>query len=237
MTSAGDLINGALRLIGELAEDESPSAGASADALMAFDQLVDSWNTERLSVYATTDTQYTWPAGSSSRTIGPTGNIVTTTRPVAIDQSTYFVGSNSLSYSPEFINQDQYNAIALKTVTSTYPQVIWVNNTFPDITLTVYPVPDASSAWHIIHRTILTDPAALTTEISLPPGYLRAFRFNLACEISAEFGVEAPPTVKRIADVSKRNLKRINNPGDLMAMPYALAGNVGRFNIFSGGFS
>ena len=54
-TSAGDQINGALRLIGMLAEGETPSAATSADSLTALNQMIDSWNTERLSVFSTQD--------------------------------------------------------------------------------------------------------------------------------------------------------------------------------------
>ena len=46
-TSAGDIINGALRLLGMLAEGETPSANTSTDALAAMNQMLDSWNTER----------------------------------------------------------------------------------------------------------------------------------------------------------------------------------------------
>jgi hypothetical protein len=35
---------------------------------------------------------------------------------------------------------------------------------------------------------------------------------------------------------SKRDLKRINNPDDVMAMPAALLVNRPRFNIYSGNF-
>ena len=48
-----------------------------------------------------------------------------------------------------------------------------------------------------------------------------------------EFGVEPMPRTLRIADVSKRNLKRINNPDDVMSMPYALIARRGRYNIFN----
>ena len=51
MTSAGEQINGALRLIGALAEGEVPSSETSADALMALNQMLDSWNTERAVLY------------------------------------------------------------------------------------------------------------------------------------------------------------------------------------------
>jgi hypothetical protein len=55
-------------------------------------------------------------------------------------------------------------------------------------------------------------------------------------EIAPEFGVEPSPQVQRIAMTSKRNLKRINNPDDIMSLPYALVSNRQRFNIFSGNF-
>jgi hypothetical protein len=70
----------------------------------------------------------------------------------------------------------------------------------------------------------------------MPPGYLRAFKYNLALEIAAEFGIQPNPQVSRIAMTSKRNLKRINNPDDIMALPYAIVATRQRFNIFSGNF-
>ncbi len=239
MATAGDIINGALRLIGVLAEGESPSAETSADALTAFQQQVESWNTERLAVYCTQDQQFTWPVNQATRTIGPTGDFVGL-RPIMIDPATYFVfssgGGTSVSYGITIINQQQYNGIAVKSVTSTYPQVLYVNNTFPNMTLTVYPVPTSETLWHIVSVLPLTDPATLATTLSFPPGYLRAFRYNLACELAPEFGVEPPTAVSRIAMVSKRDLKRINNPHDVMAMPYPLVNNRQRYNIYSNNF-
>ncbi len=46
-----------------------------------------------------------------------------------------------MSYSFLLINEEQYNGIALKTATSTFPTVMWVNYNMPDITMTVYPKP------------------------------------------------------------------------------------------------
>ena len=47
--TAGQQIERSLRLLGVLAEGETPSAATSQDALMALNQMIDSWNTERLS--------------------------------------------------------------------------------------------------------------------------------------------------------------------------------------------
>jgi len=198
--------------------------------------MVESWNTERLAVFSTQDQVFLWPAGvgNQTRTLGPTGNFVGL-RPILIDDATYFrdPGTN-VSFGVKLINQQQYNGIAVKTVTSTYPQVMFVNNTFPDMTMTIYPVPTRQLEWHFVSVEELSNPATLATELYFPPGYLRAFAYNLAMEIAPEFGVEPSPQVQRIAMTAKRNLKRINNPDDVMSMPYAIVSNRQRFNIYAG---
>lgn len=236
MATAGDLINGALRLLGVLAEGETPSSETSADALNAMNQMIDSWNTERLAVYNTQDQTFNWPTDEITRTLGPTGDFVGN-RPVLLEDSTYFRDpSTNVSFGVKFINQQQYNGIAVKTVTSTYPQVIWVNMTMPNITMTIYPKPTRTLEWHFISVQELTQPATLATNIVLPPGYQRAFRYNLACEIAPEFGVEPSRQVQRIAMVSKRNIKRINNPDDIMSLPYSLVATRQRFNVYAGNY-
>jgi hypothetical protein len=236
MTTAGDIINGSLRLIGVLAEGETPSSETAQDALVAMNQMIDSWNTERLSVFSTIDQVETWPPGSRSRTFGPTGDIVGL-RPVMIDDSTYFRDpSSGISFGLKLINQQQYNGIAVKTVTSTYPQVLWVNMTYPNIEMYVYPVPTKVLEFHIVSVQELSQPANLATDLAFPPGYLRCFRYNLACEMAPEFGVEPSRQLARIAMTSKRNLKRINNPDDIMALPYSIVGTRQRFNIFAGNY-
>ena len=236
METAGDIINGSLRLLGVLAEGEVPSAETSQDALRAMDQMIDSWNTERLSVYSTQDQVFTWPAGSISRTLGPSGDFVGN-RPVLLDDSTYFVepGTN-LSYGIKFINQQQYDGIAVKDITSPNPQVIFVNMTYPDIEMFIYPRPASALIWHFVSVQELTQPATLATNLTFPPGYLRAFRYNLACEMAPEFGEEPSAQVRRIAMTSKRNLKRINNPDDIMSLPYSLVATRQRFNIYAGNY-
>ena len=235
-TTAGDQINGALRLIGQLAEGETPSAATSQDSLTAMNQMLDSWSSERLSVFSTQDQVFTWTQGYISRTLGPTGNFVGN-RPVLLDDATYFRDpSNNISFGIKIINQQQYDGIAVKTVTSTYPQVLWINMDMPNVSMYIYPVPTKALEWHFISVTELTEPATLATELVIPPGYLRAFRFNLACEIAAEFGVEPPPSVQRIAMSSKRNIKRINNPDDVMSLPYSIVATRQRFNIYAGNY-
>ena len=236
MATAGDIINGSLRLLGVLAEGEVPSAETSQDALNAMNQMIESWNTERLAVFSTQDQVFTWPASTISRTLGPSGNFVGN-RPILLDDATYYIdASTGVSYGIKMINQQQYDGIAVKTVTSTYPQVIFTNMSYPNIEMFVYPVPTRALQWHFISVEELTQPATLATVLTFPPGYLRAFRYNLATEMAPEFGIEPSPQVSRVAMVSKRNLKRINNPDDVMSMPYSIVATRQRYNIFAGNY-
>jgi hypothetical protein len=108
--------------------------------------------------------------------------------------------------------------------------------TYPDIEMYIYPVPTKLIEFHFISVDELTRPANLATDLTFPPGYLRAFRYNLAMELAPEFGVEPSGQVQRIAMTSKRNLKRVNNPDDIMALPYSIVGTRQRYNIFAGNY-
>lgn len=234
MATCGDQINRALRLLGVLAEGETPSAATSQDALVATQQMIDSWSTERLAVYATQTQTFTWPSNVATRTIGPTGDFVGV-RPVSVDDSTYFKDPGTgVSFNIQLVNELQYNSIPVKDGQSTYPRVMFVENTFPDTTMTVYPVPSQALTFKIVSVQELTQPANLATDLAFPPGYLRAFTFNLAMEIAPEFGVEPSPQVQRIAMTSKRNLKRINNPNDVMQFPYNLVAKNRGYNVYTG---
>jgi len=239
--SAGDQINRALRLLGVLAEGETSSASVMQDSLMAMNQMIDSWNTERLSVFSTIDQIVNWPVGAINATLGPSGSLTrlngTAVRPILVDDATYFRDpQTNVSYGIKLINQQQYDGIAVKTVTSTYPQVMFVNMTYPDIDIYLYPKPTRLLEFHFISVQELSQPATLATTLAFPPGYLRAFTYNLAMEIAPEFGVEPSDQVKRIAMTSKRNLKRINNPDDVMSMPYAIVATRQRFNVYAGNY-
>jgi hypothetical protein len=262
MATTRELLNGAHRLLGLVNSGNVLPEAVYQDNLIALNQMIDSWNTERLSVFCTEDQTYLWSAGERVRTLGPSGDfafilgteapepmgtqsddfigvdtLFNPRRPILLEDSTYFRDpTTNVSYGIRFINQLQYNNIAVKTVQSTYPQVLFVNMTFPNITLTVYPVPNRQLEFHFISVQTLANPATLETNLEFPPGYLRAFRYNLALELAPEFGVEPSSEVRRVAMYSKRNLKRINNPDDVMAMPYSIIARRNRYNIYAGNF-
>lgn len=236
MTTARDVIYDTHRLLKLVDSGNVAPESVYQDNLRTLNQMLDSWSTERLAVFSTQDQVLTWPASERSRTLGPTGDLVGT-RPVLLDDATYFRdASTGVSYGIKFINQAQYDGIAVKTVTSTYPQVMFVNMSYPDIELYLYPVPTKALEFHFISVDPLTQVADLSTDMTFPPGYLRAFRYNLACEIAPEFGLEPSFQIKRIAMTAKRDLKRINNPDDVMSMPYSIVARTQKYNIYAGNY-
>ncbi|CAB5194859.1 hypothetical protein UFOVP169_39 [uncultured Caudovirales phage] len=234
--TAREMISSAHRLLNLVNAGNALPEAVYQENLQSLNRMIDSWNTERLSVYNTQDQMFEWPTNVITRSLGPSGDFIGN-RPVLLDDATYFRDpQTNVSFGIKFINQQQYDGIAVKTVTSTYPQVMWINMEHPNIAMTVYPKPTRLLEWHFISIEELAQPATLNTTLFFPPGYLRAFTYNLAMELAPEFGLEPSPQVQRIAMTSKRNLKRINNPDDIMSMPYALVANRQRFNIYAGNY-
>ena len=52
---------------------------------------------------------------------------------------------------------------------------------------------------------------ALADKLSLPPGYMRALRFNLAVELASDFGIAVPTYVAKGARESKADVARANS--------------------------
>lgn len=227
-----ELIYSSLRVIGQLAEGETPSAATFSDSLLAFNQLIDSWNTERLSVYCLAEHTFTWNSDDVSVTVGPSGD-VDITRPIKVDYATCYV-MEGISYPLYFINQEQYSDIPSKDLDGAVPRALLVTMNNPDITLTLYPKPSQDIEFHLFYTKALPYPVTAETELSLPAGYLRALKFALAVEIACEFGVEPSSTVKKIADNAKRNLERINSPPDVLSMPFRIFGNGNIYNGWGG---
>jgi hypothetical protein len=233
MATALDIITRAMRLIGQLPAGEDPSAEESADGLVVLNELLASFSNEEGLVYQIQTETFTWPGGSASRTIGSSGNF-NTARPVRIDESS-FIRTSSQDYRLRVLTDHEYNAIVEKSATGTLPYAIYGDRAFPLMNLYLLTVPTANVELHLASWKALTEFAALTTEVSLPPGYNRMLRTNLACELAPEYGVEPPPQLQRMAAKSRAVLKPTNDKRETMEFPAGMPGrSVYRGNILTG---
>ena len=233
MATAQGLINRAMRLSGVIGKGETPDADESADGLTALNAMLDSWQLERLLVYQIVQGSYTWSANTTSRTIGSGGNF-NAQRPVRIE-SAYFRDSNNNDY-PLTVLQDrtEYDAITIKSTTSTIPQWLFYDPAYPLGVLYAYPISTVQWTLKLNTWQTLQSFTALTTELALPPGYERAIAYNLAMEIAPEFGAGAKmdPQVPLIAVQSKAAIKTINQPS-MVAQIEAPGCGGGSYNIYT----
>jgi len=233
MATAGGVITASLRKIGILAEGETASAEMATDALEVMNDFIDAMALENLLIHATQDQQFTWPANNATRTLGPSGNFIGI-RPVRLEPATFYHDAASgLDFAPiALVDQQEFNEISLKALTSPFPIAMFVNYTMPNITMQIWPIPTIDLLWHFVSLLELTQPAVLATVLSIPPGYRRFFKYQLAVELASEFGIEAPKTVQRIAASEMRAVKRMNKVDMAQRLPANLVRT--RSHILSG---
>lgn len=230
MATALEHITSALRLIGIVAEGELPSSETADDALVAFNQMLDSWSIA--SAHSFQLQEIPWGASVESKTVGPTGDFVGNA-PISVKSSTYYM-INGVQYPLYVVNEDEYRAWCSNPQEGT-PEYIFTNDTSPNPTIYLYPTPSQAITLYLSSVIELTQISDLSDEIVVPSGYMRALRYNLALELSAEFGVEPSTVVVRIARGAKAailNKNLVNSKSNRLHLPYPM-GRAGA-NILNG---
>lgn len=211
-TTARDLIKSAYRLAGVLAVGQTMSGDREAIGLEALNQLIDSWNADGLSVFAVTTTIIPTQAGVASYTIGPSGSVVTT-RPISI-LSAMYRDTNATPPVDTIVTElsvEDFAQLAVKDIENTQAFFFCYNPTFPNGTITLFPVPSTPQQFIIQHGTLLDSNLNANSVITLPPAYARALRFNLAVALGIESGrAQVNPAIVQVAQQSKTLLERNN---------------------------
>jgi len=203
--TAHDLIKASLRLIGALDSGQSPEASMSIDGLEALNVILDFWSAQSLMVYAQTSEALTLTS-SSSYTIG-SGGTLNTTRPDQILGAT--ITSGGVDHPVSIMDPRQYRDIGLKNQGATPSQLLYVPE-YPLGKIYFNSVPTAGDTLNLDSLKPLTEPAELTTSISMPPGYERCIKFNLAVDMYPEYGRQIDPIVYKIAEDTKTDLMAKN---------------------------
>ena len=232
MATAADMLNSALRKIGEFQAGETVSSDISTVGLALLNTMLDAWQIERLMVYSIAQISNTWPAATTSRTIGSGGNF-TNTRPKRID-SAFVQDSSGFKYPIEILrSREPYDAFTDPTSASTLPEYLFYDPDYPLGVIYLYPVPSAAVTLLLNVWETLQSFALLTTALDLPPGYQRAIEFNLAVEWAHEFGRKLPPEVIQIARESKAAVRSLNLPEPIMTLDAGIRRD-GYANILTG---
>jgi hypothetical protein len=231
-----DLIASSLRLAGVLAAGEAMTATEAADGLDTFNDLLDTWRTERLTL--TSQDRVTEPIVGSqpSYTIGASGNI-DRARPLWIDAAGVLT-ADGLETPITILTRAQRASIGLKGATADLPSAIFYDPQFPLGVISVYPVATDSSASLVLYLPAesLDAVADLDVVLSLRPGWSKALRYGLATDLAVEYGIALDPLIQQGAAESKATIKRTNLLMNDQIVDRALRPYPGQWNYRRGDF-
>jgi hypothetical protein len=203
MSTALGIVTSAMRKAGVLTKSESPSADEAQDGLEMLNDLIASNANDGLLVYARTLENFPLSGGVAEYTIGPSGTF-NTVRPVFIVSA--YVRIATVDYPLTVIQDVDYADISIKSIGS-IPYYLNYTNAFPLATIKLYPVPSANWTLYLLSEKQLSS-FTLDQTVSLPPGWDRYLKNQLAIELSAEYGQQVPAETVEIASKAIAAIKR-----------------------------
>jgi len=237
-SSALDIINGAARLIGAIGQGDTLTGEESQTGLEALNELIDEASTDRLLIYSVDRQIFTLQTAQQVYTCGPGGDF-DIPRPLKIEECGVILNNNPaqpLEIPVQILDEKQWAQVGIKNLTGSanFPTAVYVSENYPLQTLTFWPAPAYADIQIALYPwQPLTQFENLTDTFSFPPGYRKAMRYNLAASWAPEFGIEAPPTVQRIANQSRYSIMAINYPALYLQQDLAVQGGRNLYNIYS----
>lgn len=231
MATVRDLIKGSLRLIGAIDPGESIEAQEATDALQTLNDLIESLSNQKLMIYQSVREEFTLTSGDGEYSLGASGDF-NTTRPIKVEQACIEVqDAEPYEIALEILNPQEWAGITTKGLTSENPSKVFFANTYPTDTVYLYPVPTATNKLVLYSWKPLSSFANVSADVSLPQGYFRMLKYNLAVELAPEYGKEASATVYKIAEDTKNQIKIVNTK--MLYIGSDIETNK-RFNILAG---
>lgn len=238
MTTITQVLTRSAKAIRYLGRGQTLLAQDATDALNAFNSMLDSWSNENLMSYVVLERSFVLAVNKSAYTIGSGGDI-SVTRPLDIKQA-YVQDSGGNNFLLNIQPRDWWNQIGNRsaTITSQIPTDLFYDPQYPLGIINIFPSPLLGYAVFYDSTQQQVDPAALTTSISMPEGYERAYVLNLAIEmVSAGFPSMLSDTAWQAlvanAAAAKANVKRTNIK-DVIAQydPILVSRSFASYNIY-----
>lgn len=224
---ANDIISSAARLAGILASGETLQGNEPSDCLLILQQMIDEWQADGLKIFTTRIDTFPFVLGTQAYTLGTGGNF-NIPRPAKIHRMGVQILSNPTQPSEvpiTLLDDDGWANVRVKNIGGSYPLFCYDDGAFPLRTLNFWVIPGLTCnlvlySW----QPLATFPDINTTDVTFPPTYAQALKYNLAICLSAEFKTQLDPTVMGIAASSLAALKEINLPQPILRCDPGLSG-------------
>lgn len=229
MATVLEIITEALVGIKVVAVGETPDDSDVNDALVKFNDVLESLSLQNLAIYASTNVQFALLPGVGMITLGPGG---AGQRPISMASiDSMFVTYDSVDFPLDLITQDNYDSLALKDTTG-LPRYAAFRNGFPDAVLSLYPVPDQTCLLTIAQRKQF-GAVTLDDVFQMPAGYRRMVRLMLMWELVQDYpglGPDEVAKLQRDASGAVAMVKRANTE------PSILRSEVADMSVSGGGW-
>lgn len=210
-----DLVTRAARIATVIGGAEPLDANDASDILLSLNQMLDSWQAERLYAFKINELTVPLVAGDADYTIGPgLTDIVTPVRPIRLE---YAFTRDAQGYDRPLEvlkNREEYADLFLKSLPGAYPVYAYLDPGYPVGTVYVWPLtnPSIPLTLYIGVWVILSEYTALVDLVSLPPGYEDAITYSLAERICTEFEKPVSQSLEKMASMARARVKRMNVP-------------------------
>lgn len=185
-----DIAYDAMRLTGQLMPGLNPAAAGGnmapemlSDCLRRCNSMLDAWNAERLMCFVIDDQYFDINTSQQSYTLGPSGDFALPYRPESIDAANLVLLTNVTQPTRipcEIIYVQDWSEIPVIAIQSQITIKIYVQMTYPNVTVWCFPFPTTGNQFEFFMRTALTQFASVDSTFALPPGYQEAITYGLA---------------------------------------------------------
>ena len=231
------IVRDALIEIGVSDPLETPTAEQAALGLRRFQNQLDAWAADQLTLSRQLRTVYPWPSNTVSQTIGATGNIAIV-RPMFLNGVNYIIPGTDPSVEVPLgpMDQDSYMGQRIKELASALPLQFFYQTALDGVlgTIALWPVPTQDIDLVFYSPQAVNITVSLDTDVTGPSGYAEAFMYQLALRLCNPFGVQPPPLLPKLAAQAFATMKRPNVDPGLLGTDQALVPNTGgAYNILS----
>lgn len=220
VVTVNDLVTLAALGMGAIAQNETLPDDELANALQLLTDIIDDWNTQDLLIYTIQRYPFTVPAISQTFTLGVGGDFDPGFRPNRIERANviFNTSENTTELPMEIVTYDEWSRIIVKGVQSVIPQAVWFDYQYPLINVNVWPIPNGSQELIFYMWQPVPQIASGTDTLALPPGYKRALRYQLQCELCPLYGKPIDASTLALREDAVGNVKTLNYQSQKLLM-------------------
>lgn len=231
----------AMLMAGITGKGQTPDAMDISLALRRLNGMVSLWGTKRYMVWDLLTIGKLSDGRILPYTVGPGGDYSLARRPDRIEsaflrQLTQNQGLPVDTPLRVVQSREQYNLATLKDKFVSYPALVFLDSSWPQGSLFIYPWPTASLYQIFISvKNVFPVFTATTLMSQIPDQYLECMKLNLALRLRQNYGKGMKPDQALAAQAKDaiNTVKNSNLQTPDLTMPIGMPGSGGQYNIYS----